>query len=247
MTYEIVYKNKNFNGQKYLTKKDLESLTECNLLYFLKESSYNTLHDYPCMGASEERLRFSNVRGPFESAPKIKKLEEDENNSEILKLLIPTAKMPVKFEQVSLIKYGTYLDSDSWSHLNLVAKDKINVKKMMEIGTRVLKELRKKYSLQKVPNGDNFSYIASIENSLLEFYLSETYFYPIVKISLFGKGEEPQQILQELKIRELGEQFQDPHHVVIGMKNSEQWGLSHNLSLNGKNISETIQNENVLI
>ncbi len=248
MAYEIVYKNKNFDEKRYLTKKDLESLIECNLLWFLKKERHNTLYDYPCMGGSEERLCWSSVTGPFESVSKNQKKDYYENNSKILELLIPTTKMPIKFEEYSLVEYGTYADSDNLSHLNFVAKDKINFKKMVDIGQRVLNNFSKRDSMKKISNSHHdFHYAGQIGDCLAEFEFTETDFYPLVKITLFGKGEEPQQIFQELKIRELGEQFQDSHHAVIGMEDSIQRGLAYNFSLNGKNISETIKSENVLI
>lgn len=245
MAYKIVYKN--FDGQKYLTKKDLGSLKKHNLLYFLRESRYNVLHDYPVRGSFEKRLLYSRVSGPFESAPKIKKSEGYKDNSKILELLIPITQMPIKFEEVSLIKYGTQISENSLGHIRSVARDKTRPEEMMKIGKKILNNLHKKLNLQEIPGGADYKkdYLASINNCLLEFSLANRYYiYPLISMRVFGKGDFPQQFLRESEIKEL-EKFIGNKE--IGIEDSVQQGLAYNFSLNGKNISETIENENVLI
>jgi len=60
-----------------LNKEKIETLEklmeEYQLVYFIKSSSFNILSDYPCMGNFESRLRYSEIEGPYELAPKVKK------------------------------------------------------------------------------------------------------------------------------------------------------------------------------
>ena len=100
----------------------------------------------------------------------------------------------------------------------------------------------RKFGLQQVSDS---RYRASVDDCLLEFYLDQA-FYPSIGITLFGRGETPQQLLQELEVYELGEQFQ-PWDRNVGIRDSRKEGLAYNLFLNGKNISEIISSENVLL
>ncbi len=252
MAYEIVYKVpsevlKRNDEQEYLTKRDLESLKEHNLLYFLRKSEYNVLYDYPSRGSFEKRLLYSRVSGPFESVSKIKKSEGYKDNSEILELLVPTTQMPIKFEEVSLTKYGTQIDKNSLGYIQSVARDKTHPEEMMKIGEKILNNLHNKLNLQEIPGEADYKkdYLASINNCLLEFSLADRYYvYPLISMRVFGKGEFPQQFLRESGIKELEKFIGDKE---IGIEDSIQRGLAYNLSLNGKSISETIESENILI
>jgi len=254
MAFEKVYKIpdsilRREEGVRFLRKKDLKELVaEHNLLYFRRTSNYHTLHDYPCRGASERRLQFSWIKGPFESSvPRAEKQNAcSESAIEVLELLVPISSMPIDFQDVSLVSYGTQTDSDSLRHLRNVAREEINPQDIMKIGEKALKHLRRKGNLNQV---SDFHYRASIEDCLVEFVLGEIHFlsfYPSVEVTIFGKGETPQQLLQELELINLMGQF--PHQSRdVGIRDSTKKGLAYNLSLNGKAISEVVESENIIL
>lgn len=231
---------------RYLRRGDLENLAEHNLLYFLRRSNYYILHDYPCMGAFEERFQSSNIEGPFESAPDIEKKAyygSTESTAEVLELLVPTNLIPVDFENVSLVKYGTQTDSDSLRHLEIVACERIDPKKIRRIGENILEHLRRRGKVEQLSDSH---YITFIDDCLSEFTLGQTSFYPHIRISVFGKGETPQKLIGELGLYELREQF--PHDDIdVGIKNTIKRGFAYNLDLNGKDISEVVRAENVIL
>jgi len=231
---------------RYLRRGDLENLAEHNLLYFLRRSNYYILHDYPCMGAFEERFHSSNIEGPFESAPDIEKKVYSgsiESTAEVLELLVPTNLMPVGVENISLVNYGTQTDSDSFRHLEIVARDKIDSKEMMRIGENILEHLRRRGKVEQLSDSH---YNISIEGCLSEFELEQTHFYPYIMISVFGKGETPQQLIGELGLYNLREQF-PREDIDVGIKDSIKRGFAYNLDLNGKDISEVVRAENVIL
>lgn len=275
ITFETVYKIpdsvlKGEKGAKFLRKEDLEGLTEHSLLYFLRRSNYHILHDYPCMGAWERRLRYSEIKGPYEISPETERQSESwESEDEVLELLIQKDLMPVIFEDISLAEYGTQADPNSLRHLRIVAGEKIEPEKIMGIGKNILGHLSSKGNLKKISDSN---YRAVIDNCLLEFTMAPTYFYPLVEMRIFGKGEVPQQLIREFRLYELEEQFPDwdrdvgirdsvrrgvaynlPYltHCInlISIRDSARKGVAYNLTLNGnlKEISKLIKRENVVL
>lgn len=252
MAFETVYKVphsllKGNKGDYYLRTEDLENLAEQSLFYFLKQSKYHILDDYPCMGDFERRFRSSTVEGPFESIPFInpnieKQNAYSEDTLEVLKWLVPKDLTPVDLEKVSLVKYGTRTDSDTLNHLGLVAGEGINLDHIKEIGEKVLETLRQKCDLQHLSQSK--TYRASAKDYLLEFSLGQYHYDPAIKITLFGRGEMPYQILWESGIQELEKLFSGNRDV--GIKDSKRNGFAYNLNLQGKEISEIIDSENVL-
>ena len=257
--YKILGSMLDRNGEDYYIKKeDLESLAknnlpEYNLLYFLRKSKCNILDDYPCMGAFERRLHSSVVEGPFEFPPDIgEQSAYSESDSEVIKLFVQKSLTPLDFENVSLMEYGTQIDPGSLDYLRRVAAKRINPEQMMESGKEVLDNLNKKYKLQQVSKS---SYKTSTDDFLLEFFLEQAHifpfdpFYPLIKITVFGRGEIPQNILQESGIYKLREQFSwwDKD---VGIKDLRREGLAYNLDFNNnrdKDISEIIRSENILL
>jgi hypothetical protein len=233
-------------GKYYLEKKDLENLQECNLLYFLKESQYDVFNDFPVLGAQTKRLRYSEVKGPFKSHPEVKNLVDEFFESEVVKLIIPRDLMPVEFENVSLIEYGTDNFPDSINYVKSIAGEKIDHKQIGEIGEKVLNNLKRECQLRKSSKFFEW-YEASTNDYLLEFYLSHGFSYPLITISLFGRKEETlQNLLQKTGIYELENQF--PNDVRnIAIKSSVRRGLAYNLDLNQKTISDILKSDNVLI
>ena len=228
---------------KFLTKEDLSNLVEHSQLYFLRNSNSLVLHDYPVRGGYEKRLQSSMIDGPFVSAPKIKEQERlSESTNEVLELLVPTSLMPVDFENVHLIEYGTQTDDDSLRHLRLVGSE-IDPKRIMKIGENILSYLHGKGHLEQV---SNFQYRTSLDDCLVEFTLSDNLPYPAVSIALFGIDEIPQQLVDELRSFELEKQFAE-YNRDVGMQDSTRKGLAYLLSLNGKAIPQVVDSPNVVI
>jgi hypothetical protein len=252
MVFKTVYKipksvlKEDSRANYYLEKEDLENLQEYNLLYFLKESQYTVLYDFPVAGAVRKKLRRSKVTGPFEFLPEpVNPNEYAPFESKVIKLLFPKNSIPVNFENVSLVEYGIDTNPDSVWYVKAVVGERINPKQIIEIGEEVLNNLGKRCELQQISES---SYVASTNNYLLEFYFSKKYFMlPSLKLILFErKGGAFRELLQETGMYRLEEQFPEFVRDII-IENSLRRGIGFNLTLNSKMISKIIDSENILI
>ena len=232
---------------RFLHKLDLEKLGEHDLLFFLRTNNYHILDDYPCMGAFERRLDSSRTEGPFESTPETEQQKGrgySESEKYVLEMLIPSDIMPVTFQAVTYVSHETAVDENSQRHLRLVARDRIDPDKIWEVGNRILGNLQKKPA--KIEQQSESRYTTTIDDCLVEFGLAKTHFYPLVEMAIFGKGETPLQLMRELGVYEIGEQFLD-YDRDVGIRDSTMRGLSYNVSLNGKSISDMLKSENLVI
>ena len=254
MAYELVYRTpeellRGEEGDRFLRKTDLENLVEYNLLYFLRGSSFHVLHDYPCMGGYEKRLRSSHIEGPYESAPKVKNKETSsgslESSEDIIELLIPKDSMPIDFEKVSLVEYGTQIDGNSERHLASVARKKMNTQRMIEIGKEALENLRK--IGVNVKEIENSVYQASSPDFILNLNApSEFYIYPAVSITVFGRNGNAQELVEELGLYELSWQFSSWDRDV-GIRNSVREGVAYDLSLDEIDLPNMSKHKNVIL
>ena len=231
---------------RFLHKSDLEKLSEQDLLFFLRTSNYHILHDYPCMGAFERRLDFSKIEGPFENAPKIEQPKRgySESEKDILERLVPSNIMPVTFQAITYASYGIAVDENSQRHLGLVARDRINSEEIWTAGNTILANIQKRGAGIEQPE-DSF-YKTTIENCLVELNLAKSYCYPKIKLSIFGRGETPLELMKELGAYAVGEHFPS-YHKDTGIVDTVRRGLSYNLVLNGKSIADVLKSENVVI
>ncbi len=239
---------KGIEGVRFLLEEDLKDLIskKHELLFFLETRRYYFLDDYPFMGSFERRLGSSRIEGPFETTPKIKEqiargyLESEKN---VLELLVPSNIMPVTFQAVTYASYGTVIDENSRRYLGSVSGDRINPDKIWEIGNRILEDLHKRGAKIEQPNDS--CYTTTLENCLIRFSLAKSNPYPWVEMAIFGRGETPLQLMGELGVYKISEQFHSNKD--IGIKSTTKRGLSYNLSLNGKSISDVLNSENVVI
>lgn len=225
----------------------LEKLMEkYHLGYFIRKSRFHVLYDYPCMGGFERRLRYSEIEGPYESAPKIKKgVYDDEHSVYVLESLIPTKSTLIELEKISLVEYGTQIDMDSQRYLGFVAKEKVNPKRMIEVGKGVLENLRKRcVNIKKISDS---VYQASTDKCIVKFTLAQSYYvYPEVGIAVFGKGERPHQLIQGLGLHELGEQFPS-WGKDVGIKHCVRRGLAYNFSLKNLDLDKILAGKNIIL
>ena len=234
---------------RFLHKSDLEKLSEHDLFFFLRTSDYHILCDYPCMGAFERRLDFSKIEGPFENAPKIEQRGGrgySESEKDILERLVPSNIMPVTFQAITYASYGIAVDENSQRHLGLVAEIIINPDEIWATGNTILANLQKRGTKIEQPNGS--CYATTIENCLVEFNLAESNnFHPHqIDISIFGIGETPLELMKELGVYAVGRQFSS-YDKDVGIVDTARRGLSYNLLLNGKSISDVLKSENIVI
>jgi len=232
-----------------LNKEKIETLEklmeEYQLVYFIKSSSFNILSDYPCMGNFESRLRYSEIEGPYELAPKVKKgVYDDEHSVYVFESLIPTNSIPVELEKISLIEYGTQVDRNSLLHLGFSANQKMNPERMTEIGKRALEKLSKMdVNIKKISDS---VYQASVDDCVLGFRLFSHHFYPEVNITIFGKNKEPHQLIQELGLDELEKQF--PFWCKdVGIKYCTRRGFAYNLSLKDPDLNKILAGKNIIL
>jgi len=255
MVYETVFKIPDDSllgeeGKNYLRKKDIETLEECNLLYFLKRSNFHILHDTPVLGAMKRKLISSTVTGPYEYPPKKNRdgrRIDTESYTVVLELVIPTSLMPVKFDDVSLVSYGTVIDRDSIDYLRRREQEGFKIGKINELGDRVLKNLRSMATVRRISKTDSSSvYRATIDGCLLELELgsrSETN-YPKLSTRAFGKNIGG--AVNDIGIRELDKILVDMDRYQV-LTESISKGLAHDLSLKGIGISKLLSLPNIVI
>jgi len=232
-----------------LNKEKIETIEKLmekyHLGYFIRKSRFHVLYDYPCMGAFERRLRYSEIEGPYESAPKVKKEEyASESSEEVLESLVPTSSIPIELEKVSLVEYGTQVDRNSQIFMRFIDKKEINQKRIIEIGKRALENLHK--GGVNIKKSSASVYKTSVDDCILEFRLAESYVYPEVKVTIFGKDEKPYQLLQGLELYELREQF--PFWIKdVGIKDCIHRGLAYNLSLKNLDLDKILAGKNIIL
>ncbi len=237
-----------------LNKEKIETLEKLmekyHLGYFIRKSRFHVLYDYPCMGGFERRLRYSEIEGPYESAPKVKKEEYASESSEhVLESLVPTNSIPIELEKVSLVEYGTQTDRESEIFFGWFARKEINPTKMIEIGKKALEHLRRmSVNIKKI---SDFVYRGVVDDCVLKFTLVQSYVYPSfvypeVGIGILGKGERPHQLIQGLGLHELGEQFPSWGRD-IGIKHCVRKGLAYNLSLKNHDLDKILAGKNIIL
>lgn len=252
MVFETVYKVpkgilKGENGFRYLKKGDLECLTEYQLLFFKRNLNFHILDDFPCLGAWERRLRHSEITGPYETAPDIKNIDiYSESQEDLVEFIVPLSIIPVKFENVSLFEYGTETKESSQDHFNNFRKG-VNPGKMLEIGHNSLEILHKmNVGLEQIAESTYRGLAMDCIFDLTVQDVKGSYIYPDVSISAFGRDNKPRELIQQLGLYELENQFPG-YDVDIGINKSIERGLGYNLSLDGLSIPKVNKSEKIVL
>ncbi len=242
MDFEVVYQipnevilSRNRKFGNFIKEDDLNILLKTekhNVLYFLRTRRFHTLHDFPALGAYEQRLISSEVEGPYESEPKVEnpKTYAPEKLEDVVKLFVPLSSMPLQLEEVSLINYGTVLDSQSRPFLMRKEKD-IDVERIKELG----KTVKEKFDSFE-PN----DYIANFN------FLPDVYPFPDISFSSFGRNDKPSKLLEELGLKTLHFAF-SPHLTHIGIRNFVKKGFAYDLSLDKISLSDLDNHKNIIL
>lgn len=245
MAFETVYKVpedvlNGVNGSRYLRKEDLEKLTEHNLLFFLRESRFKILDDYPCMGAWERKFKHSEIMGPYEIAPTITEGGyNSESQEELVGLLVPVKIMPIHFKEVILIDYGTRADVDNLSYFS---RRKINPDKISEVGSNILEKLKAKTKLEE----SDSVYKGRVNDCVFEFKLNPTWFYPDIQMTIFGNGGNPFVLFDELGLSQIEAQFPS-YDVDFAIDHSTKKGLAYDLSLEDLTIQSISKSKSIIL
>ena len=236
----------------FLNQGDVEGITECNLLYFLKESRYHILDDFPIRGDFDRRLISSRVDGPFESAQNIKTQEEySESSSQPLELLVPKALMPVNFEKFTLVEYGTQTDEKTCRFLSSLCPIWIpEPEEETYIGKKALDYLVSIFSgkteMQITNHSNMVTFQTSTDEYLVELLVGQEGLNRLIRMTLFGKGDLPMDdLFQESGIYELKQYFSFFKNV--GIRDIQTHGLAYNLDLKGKSMAQIRGSPNIII
>ncbi|MBU2496997.1 MAG: hypothetical protein KJ767_02980 [Nanoarchaeota archaeon] len=209
------------------------------VLYFLRNESYHTLHDFPVCGPSEDVLTSSSIDGPFPKKPQEQKQESDFNfnikrQERIIKKYILPRKIPKEFDEVKLFSYGM----NDGNHFDMAYNDfygDINREKIKEVGEKVTAKLENF-------NDDRF---------LVHLNYSDEFSGPFFRIHVFSKSDfNPRCAAQELGALELKDAFERPDaYIVHPISQCSKHGLAYNLDLKKVDIKDIIYSnlENIIL
>lgn len=257
MEFKTVYKVdgllKDGEENSFLEKKELEKLVqsteEYKVLYFLRESNYLVLHDFPCLGAMRTVFSSSSVKGPFALPPQIKKKSSCEYFADIIKKFIPSNEVPKSFEEIELREYGIQTDPEI-ARAILPCEDMINCEKVKEIGKSALERLREisKNSKEITTKFGTTYTLAFIDDCLVKFNYSEIgFYYPRMDVEILSAKGRSQEIVEKLGIH-LGEIFKRPFTYNELLKRCIKRGLAYNFSIGDvKDFSEIEKLGNIIL
>ena len=211
-------------GVHYISSKKLAKIRRHSLLHFLRLSEH-TVHDIPKFGDDVRSVDYSKIIGPQET-----KFEftldgsQPEFGEQRVKLLVPKRSMPVDFEDVSLVRYGTELDESIRFYIQLDSGTLINSDGLLEISREIIAELGLNISEEQNQYSDRTMY----NDCLVEFMVVDVHPYPIVNFVAFGERGKPEQLVEKLGLLRLTGCFEDSVSKVAAV-NVTREGYGYNL------------------
>lgn len=239
MEFKTVYKVKGLHGD-FVEKEELDELVrsaeEHKLLYFLKENNYKIFHDCPAIGTYRRVLTHSAIKGPFASHPKVSNTRNVyyDQVKEVIKKVIPAAKVPKSFEGVELTIYGLREELIK-DVLRIINFDFGRVREIVDISIgNMLIESSQDLDIDNDEYGTSISGV--INDCKIDFYYSEkgVYFPFILSLTAFGRKGKTHELIEQIGLNELGklDVFKKDHlSRDLGLECCVQEGLAYDLSI----------------
>jgi len=256
MGFKTFRKTDNFisqNGTVFLNSELLESLLdseEYNLLHFLVERAYHTLHDFPVRGVVKHLLLNSDVKGPYVYQPKVEKPENQylPPGNKVVRKLILVEETPASFEKVQLLSFGLRSDSD----IMKFGDRRVDQNLITELSVTSRYWLQEHSDEYHTPEDDltGSTINAIINNCMVSIHSDKrTYPYPILHGRVFGREKDnPQDVMAKFNLARLSSAFSS-YKAEAAFEQTTQNGLAYNVpsfDVN-KDFKEQINVDNIIL